>query len=146
MEEEEQNSLVGWELQHPGCDFAINNSIPLEFCPCSKVQCEFHCFWISLWHCPSLQSQQWGIHHLALLSMFPQLFFHHINKVGFPGVSDDSLLAMQEIQGWSLGWGRSLGEGNGYSLEYSCLENSRDRGTWQATVHGVSKSWTWLSD
>ena len=42
--------------------------------------------------------------------------------------------------------GRSLGEGNGYPLQYSCLENPMDRGTWQATVHGVTKSWTWLSN
>ena len=40
------------------------------------------------------------------------------------------------------GLGRSLGEGNGYPLQYSCLENSIDRGAWQATVHGVAKSWT----
>ena len=45
-----------------------------------------------------------------------------------------------------LGWGRSSGEGNGYPLEYSRLENSMDRGAWQATVRGVAKSWTQLSD
>ena len=38
--------------------------------------------------------------------------------------------------------GRSLGGGNGHSLQYSCLENSMDRGAWQATVRGVAKSWT----
>ena len=38
------------------------------------------------------------------------------------------------------GLGRSLGEGNGYPLQYSCLENSVDRGAWRATVHGVAKS------
>ena len=38
------------------------------------------------------------------------------------------------------------GEGNGNPLQYSRLENPMDRGSWQATVHGVSKSWTWLSD
>ena len=38
------------------------------------------------------------------------------------------------------------GEGNGNSLQYSCLENSMDRGAWWATVHGVSRSWTQLSD
>ena len=38
----------------------------------------------------------------------------------------------------------SPGEGNGYSLQYSCL-NSLDRGVWQATVHGVAKSQTGLS-
>ena len=44
------------------------------------------------------------------------------------------------------GLGRSLGEGNGNPLQYSCLENPTDRGMWQATVHGVAKSQTWLSD
>ena len=37
---------------------------------------------------------------------------------------------------------RSPGEGNGNPLQYSCLENPRDRGAWQATVHGVAKSRT----
>ena len=41
-----------------------------------------------------------------------------------------------------LGTGRSPGEGNGYPLQYSCLENSMDRRAWQATVHGVAKSQT----
>ena len=35
--------------------------------------------------------------------------------------------------------GRSPGEGNGNPLQYSCLENSMDRGAWQATVHGISR-------
>ena len=39
--------------------------------------------------------------------------------------------------------GRSAGEENGYPLQYSCLENSRD---WQATVHGVTKCQTRLND
>ena len=37
-------------------------------------------------------------------------------------------------------------EGNSYPLQYSCLENHMDRGAWQATVHGVAKSWTWLTN
>ena len=44
------------------------------------------------------------------------------------------------------GLGQSLGEANGNPLQYSCLENSMDRGGWPATVHGVTKSWTQLSD
>ena len=44
------------------------------------------------------------------------------------------------------GSGRSPGEGNGNPLQYPCLENSMDRGTWRATVNGVTKSWTRLSD
>ena len=44
------------------------------------------------------------------------------------------------------GSGRSPGEGNGNLLWYSCLENSMDRGAWWATVHGVAKSQTRMSD
>ena len=40
------------------------------------------------------------------------------------------------------GLGRSPGEGNNYPLQYSCLENSVDRGAWGAAVHGVTKSQT----
>ena len=40
--------------------------------------------------------------------------------------------------------GRILGGGNGYPLQYSCLENVTDRGAWQTTVHGVAKSQTRL--
>ena len=39
------------------------------------------------------------------------------------------------------GWGRSPGARNGNPLQYSCLENSKDRGDWQAVVDGVAKSW-----
>ena len=38
------------------------------------------------------------------------------------------------------------GEGNGTPLQYSCLENPMDEGAWWAAVHGIVKSWTWLSD
>ena len=41
---------------------------------------------------------------------------------------------------------RSLGVGNGNALQYSCLENSMDREAWLATVHGVTKNWTRLSN
>ena len=44
------------------------------------------------------------------------------------------------------GLGRSPGEGNGNSLQYSCLENPTDRGAWRATVHRVTKSQTRLSN
>ena len=44
------------------------------------------------------------------------------------------------------GWGRSAGEGNGNPLQYSCLENSMDRRTWQATVYRVTNDQTRLTD
>ena len=44
------------------------------------------------------------------------------------------------------GWKRSTGKENGNPLQHSCLGNPMDRGAWQATVHGVTKSLTLLSD
>ena len=43
------------------------------------------------------------------------------------------------VVGLTPGLGRSPGEGNGNLLQYSCLENPMDRGTWWATVHGVAR-------
>ena len=43
------------------------------------------------------------------------------------------------------GLGRSLGEGNGNPLQYSCLEKPVDRAAWLTAVHGIAKSWTSLS-
>ena len=60
---------------------------------------------------------------------------------GFPGGSDrkESDCNMGD-PGSIPGSGRSPGEGSGYSLQYSCLENSMDRGDCQATVHGIAES------
>ena len=44
--------------------------------------------------------------------------------------------------GSTPGLGRSLGIGNGNPLQYSCLENSMDRGAWRAPVHEAAKNWT----
>ena len=44
------------------------------------------------------------------------------------------------------GLGRSPEVGNGNPFHYSCLKNSMDRGAWQAPVHGVAESQTWLSN
>ena len=65
----------------------------------------------------------------------------------FPGGSDGKASACNVGDlGLILGSGRSPGEGNGNPLQYSCLEKSMDGGAWWATVHGVSKSQTRLSD
>ena len=57
----------------------------------------------------------------------------------FPGGSDSKESA-SNVGVLSLipGLGRPPGEGHGYSLKYSCLENSMGKGAWQATVHGIT--------
>ena len=59
---------------------------------------------------------------------------------GFPGGSDgkESACSVRDL-GSTPGSGRSPGEGNGNPLQYSCLENSMDRGAFWGTVHGVTK-------
>ena len=62
-------------------------------------------------------------------------------KSEFPGGSDGKESACSSRELSSIpGSGRSPGKGNGYPLQYFCLENSMGRGTWQATVHVVTKS------
>ena len=55
-----------------------------------------------------------------------------------------NLPALQETRVQSLGWEDPLENGN--PPQCSCLENPMDRGAWWATVHGVAKSWTRLSN
>ena len=76
-------------------------------------------------------------------------YFHCCTNIywGFPGGSEDRASACNAGDlGSTLGLGRSPGEGNGKALQYSCLENSMDRGAWWATIHGVAKSQIKLSD
>ena len=67
--------------------------------------------------------------------------------LGFPGGSDGKESVCNAGDPGSIpGSGRFPGEGNGNPLQYSCLENSMGREAWRATVHGVPKIWTRLSD
>jgi len=67
--------------------------------------------------------------------------------MGLPGGSDSKVSAHNSGDPGSIpGLGRHTGEGNGNLLQYSCLENSMDGGAWWATVHGVAKSQTRMSD
>ena len=66
---------------------------------------------------------------------------------GFPGGSDGKKSACNaEDLDLIPGSGRSPGEGNSNTLQYSCLLNFMDRGPWWASVHGVAKSRTRLTD
>ena len=98
-----------------------------------------------------------------LLKNFPQLIVIHrvkgfsvVNKaevdvfLGFPSGSmgKESVCNAGDTGDAGLipGWGRSSREGNGNPFQYPCLENPMDGGAWKATVHGVAKSRTQLSD
>ena len=67
--------------------------------------------------------------------------------VSFPSGSDGKESTCNVGDLGSILWlERSLGEGNGNPLQYSCLENPMGRGVWQTTDHGVAKTWTQLND
>ena len=70
-----------------------------------------------------------------------------MDQLVFPGgtVDKDSACSAGDLSSIP-GLGRSPGEGNGNPLQYSCLENSMDRGARWATVHGVTKSRIQLSE
>ena len=86
------------------------------------------------------KSRNWGqevgvyLRHRGFLYSFWQPLF---NNQSACSAGDQSAIP---------GSGKSPGEGNGNPLQYSCLENPMDGGAWQATVHGVAKSRTRLSD
>ena len=101
----------------------------------------------------SLPTEQWG--KLKPIFVIQYQISHVIYwimswKWGFPGgsaVKTPPANAGDVGDPGSTPWsGRFLGEGNGYPLQYSYLENPMDRRAWRATVHGVTKSWTWLSN
>ena len=96
----------------------------------------FYSFWV-------LQHTQKGLLFLRLLIIlccFQYLWAFLVAQLGrslqWRDTGDTS---------WIPGLGRFSGGRNGNPLQYSCLENSVDRGAWRATVHGISKSWKWLS-
>ena len=75
------------------------------------------------------------------------VFLLILNSISFPGgsVGEESVCNVAD-PGSVPGWGRSPGEGNDNPFQYSCLENSMDRGAMWTAVRGVAESWTRLSD
>ena len=76
-----------------------------------------------------------------------KIFFVNLAALGlswgfFGGSDGEESACSVGALGSIPGLGRSPGEQNGYPLHYSCLENSVDRGSWWATLHGISKSQT----
>ena len=109
----------GLWLQWVGHDWATNHSIVSRFGTHKQHLQTFFC----------LESK--GNSRTNVLSIF---------KLTFSGGSDGKESACNSGDlGLIPGVGRSPGEGNGYLLQYSCLENSMDRRAWQATVQGVPR-------
>ena len=79
-----------------------------------------------------------GLHHMEEGPFYPdKMRLFSDSKESACNTGDPGAIPMS---------GRSPGEGNGNPLQYSCLENSMDRGAWQATVHGVTNCWARLSN
>ena len=98
----------------------------------------------------TVKPQEGAPNEVQFISMFwrpPWFWWLVLGYKGFPGGSHGKESACDAGDpGLIPGLGRSHGEGNDNPLQYSCLENPMDRGAWQATVHGVTKSQTWLSN
>ena len=79
---------------------------------------------------------------LAFLSNTPNVFFTIVyHFLDLSGSSDSKESVLNEGDPGSIpGLGRCPRQGNGSPLQYSCLKNPMDRGTWRATVHWVTKS------
>ena len=126
--------------------FVASSSISRFIAPTSASTLTSSDFDFSVLHGPVNQSQ------LNIIGYSPHFkILTHISIVicytGFPGGSDGKESACNAVDlGSKPGSGRSPGEGNGNPLQYSCLENPMDRGSWWAPVHGFTKSWTRLSD
>ena len=93
-----------------------------------------------------------GVQDLVERKLLPILVFWFLLDISII-IADRSELEKSEILACNAGisgsitrLGRSPGEGNGNPLQCTCLENPTDRGAWWATVHGVAKNWTQLSN
>ena len=129
----------------PGCSIfaSFSPTTKLDSFPHLPPMCSSQQF--LPWLLPASGDQMtWPESWVCIILEFPLL---NIAISGFPGGSGGKESACNAGD-WDLipGLGRSPGEGNGNPLQYFCLENSMDRGTWWATVQGVAKSRTRLSD
>ena len=97
-------------------------------------------FSILAWRLPLLYSQS------SYAPLFLFFLFFHNTYCFLGGLAGKESACNAKDPGLIPGLERSSGEENGYQLQYSCLENSMGRGAWRATVHGVTKGWTQLSD
>ena len=116
--------------------------LPLCVCVC---MCVFQYVWEGELYSHA-DGAWWTPYTFGFLAINKLTIFIHI-YTGFPHGSEVKVSACNAGDPGSIpGSGRSPGEGNGNPLQDSCLENPMDREAWWATVHGVAKSRTRLSD
>ena len=125
-------------------DLSISSFVPCAFEVKSMIPLPMDTYLLSTFHLPGTRDnvvirQTWFLPSWDL-SLVGQ-------KRGFPGGSVVKYLPANAGDAGSIpGFGRSPGEGNGNPLQYSCLENFMDSGTWQAAALRVTKSLTQLSN
>ena len=105
---------------------------------CSSRTCLLH---------GAIYHERLTIIHITFHSMVP--VYHYLLEFHWASLVAQvvkNLPANEGVMGLIPGSGRYPGKGNGNPLQYSCLENSMDRGAWRATVHAVTQSWTQMSD
>ena len=120
----------------------IISKLPFVFFHCRVIHIQIPPVFLSV-SCTRLCARYLSIPYRRKPTECPKI----IQLMGFPGSSDGIESACNAGDLGSIpGLGRSPREENGNLLWYSCLENSMDWGDWKATVHGVTKSWTWLSN
>ena len=117
--------------------------------PNRTVSAQYYCYFVHFLSFVASLSGSYLSSFVCLLSanLLQILVEHLVYFRGFPSgpAGKESACNATDTRGTGSipGLRRSPGEGNGNSLQYSCLENPMDQGVWQATVHGVGKSQTW---
>ena len=120
-------------------------SVYLYLISWEQISCSSPQLYTEYSYLPKPSSLGWWLRKLNFVLLMVYIYIVH--GQGFPGgTSGKESSSNAGDAGLIPGSGRSFGEGNGNPLQYSCLENSIGRGTWQAAVHGATKSWTQLSN
>ena len=123
----------------PGHHSLVGSSFGTEYLEILRLASKYHDFLPSCVFMKSLQLI-WNLSFLYYLVLLKKHFWvppplSFLQKVSRSGKNSELRYCYASTR-----------EGNGTPLQYSCLENPMDRGAWQATVHGVAKRRTWLSD
>ena len=117
---------------HITCNFRCYTTSQTSSCPTAQAYCS-----------DTLRNCLWLQHNLLVMSLWLLLTRLFCFLCFLSDLVDEESSCNRGDWGLIPGSGRSPGEGNGNPLQYSCLENCMDRGAWWATLHGITKSWTW---